>query len=217
MYQNSCLNRGFKCIFKIALDSKSTITQYRVPIFAPDQDRIGLISDAFTLCHANLMPCPITLNLLTYLPRELNWGPVTTALQHLERWRRVLKYAECFQLLAEFVKAVLLKPTAVVGWQNGIGSEEIRLLRPEVLLAAVLWEEPDAIQQAKQLLQTAVGNGTLVPADLREVAYTGAVLSGELTHWQYCWDRYVNLRGTAEGRTERLQLLRALGKTKDAW
>lgn len=50
-----------------------------------------------------------------------------------------------------------------------------------------------------------------------QVVYTGAVLSGEYTYWQYCWDRYVLLRGTPEGTTERLQLLRALGKTKDAW
>lgn len=180
------------------------------------QDRIGLISDAFTLCHANLLPCPITLNLVTYLPHEMNWGPVTTALQHLERWRRVLKYSECFHMMAEFVKAVLAKPAAVVGWTNS-GAEEVRLLRPEVLLASVLWEEPDAIQQARQLLQAAIGNNSLVAANLREVAYTGAVLAGELTHWQYCWKRYVSLRGTPEGLTERLQLLRALGKTKDAW
>lgn len=162
------------------------------------------------------MPCPITLNLLTYLPHELNWGPLTTGLQHLERWRRVLKYSECFQMLGEYVKAVLAKPVGVVGWSNG-GAEEIRLLRPEVLLADVLWEDPDAVQQAKLLLHTAMMNETLVPANLREVAYTGAVLAGELQHWQHCWDRYVQLRGTTEGLTERLQLLRALGKTKDAW
>lgn len=47
--------------------------------------------------------------------------------------------------------------------------------------------------------------------------YTGAVLSGEYTYWQYCWERYTSLRGSPEGTTERLQLLRALGKTKDAW
>lgn len=180
------------------------------------QDRIGLISDAFTLCHANLMPCPTTLDLIRYLPHELNWGPLTTALQHLEHWRRVLKYAECFHMLSEFIKALLAKPAAIVGWSNG-GAEPVRLLRPEVLLASVLWEEPDAIRQARQLLHEAIGNGTLVPANLREVAYTGAVLAGELTHWQYCWDRYVSLRGTTDALTERLQLLRALGKTKDAW
>lgn len=50
-----------------------------------------------------------------------------------------------------------------------------------------------------------------------KVVYTGAVLSGEYTFWQYCWERYISLRGSPEGTTERLQLLRALGKTKDAW
>lgn len=53
--------------------------------------------------------------------------------------------------------------------------------------------------------------------NVRQVVYTGAVLSGEYTFWQYCWERYISLRGSPEGTTERLQLLRALGKTKDAW
>lgn len=52
---------------------------------------------------------------------------------------------------------------------------------------------------------------------LLQVVYTGAVLSGEYTYWQYCWDKYTSLQGTPEGATERMQLLRALGKTKDAW
>lgn len=45
-----------------------------------------------------------------------------------------------------------------------------RLLRPELLLASVLWEEPDAIQQAKNLLHSAMTNNTLIPANLREVS-----------------------------------------------
>ncbi len=84
------------------------------------------------------MSCQITLNLISYLPTELNWGPITTALRHLEKWRRILKYSECFLMLTEFVKSILLKPSEIVGWNN-TGKEEIRLLRPEVLLASVLW------------------------------------------------------------------------------
>lgn len=133
------------------------------------QDRIGLISDAFTLCHANLMSCQITLNLISYLPTELNWGPITTALRHLEKWRRILKYSECFLMLTEFVKSILLKPSEVVGWNN-TGKEEIRLLRPEVLLAAVLWEDSTAISQAKQLLQNYLNNSSaVISPNLREV------------------------------------------------
>lgn len=54
-------------------------------------------------------------------------------------------------------------------------------------------------------------------ANLREVAYTGGVLSGEIDLWQHCWDRYISLHGRPDGAIERMQLLRALGKTKDAW
>lgn len=81
-------------------------------------DRIGLVSDAFTLCHANLMPCQITMELMTYLPKEQNWGPITTGLRHLEKWRRILKYSECFLMLTDAVKTILSKPVTRVGWNN---------------------------------------------------------------------------------------------------
>lgn len=47
--------------------------------------------------------------------------------------------------------------------------EIFRLLRPEVLLAAVLWEDSEAINQAKQLLHNFLNKGQVIPANLREV------------------------------------------------
>lgn len=80
------------------------------------KDRIGLISDAFTLCHANLLHCQITMELATYLPLENNWGPMAVGLRHLERWRRILKYSECFLMLTEFVRTILVKSISNLGW-----------------------------------------------------------------------------------------------------
>ncbi|XP_055677821.1 endoplasmic reticulum aminopeptidase 2 isoform X2 [Lutzomyia longipalpis] len=180
------------------------------------KDRIGLISDVFTLCHASLMPCPITMNLITYLPNETNWGPLTTGLRHLEQWRKILKYSECFLMLAEFVREILMRSIAGLGWKN-TGTDSAKLLRPEVLLASVLWEDPDAIKEAKNVLHLYLNNGTEIPTNFREVIYTGAVLSGEFTYWQYCWDRFNILLSQNEGYDERMELLRALGETKDAW
>lgn len=45
------------------------------------------------------------------------------------------------------------------------------MLRPEVLLAAVLWEDTEAINQAKQLLHNFLTLGTVIPANLREVCF----------------------------------------------
>ncbi|GAB0095617.1 Aminopeptidase [Sergentomyia squamirostris] len=180
------------------------------------KDRIGLISDVFTLCHSSLMSCPITMNLITYLPKETNWGPLTTGMRHLEQWRKILKYSECFLMLAEFVRGILTRSIAGLGWKNN-GTDSAKLLRPEVLLASVLWEDLDAIKQSKQILHLYLVNGTEIPANLREVIYTGAVLSGEFTYWQYCWDRFNVLLSQNEGHDERMELLRALGETKDAW
>ncbi|KAL9891800.1 endoplasmic reticulum aminopeptidase 2 isoform X2 [Glossina fuscipes] len=181
------------------------------------QDRLGLLSDAFTLCHANLLPCEITMNMIQYLPSETKWGPMTLALRHLEKWRRILKYSECFLMLSEFIKMKLSTIIDKIGW-NDEGVEATRLMRPEVLLASVLWEDIDSVTKSKNLLnQFLFYNGSAISPNLREVVYTGSILSGEYIYWQHCWDRFVTLQRNSESYVERMQLLRALGRTKDAW
>ncbi|XP_052837377.1 endoplasmic reticulum aminopeptidase 2 isoform X4 [Drosophila gunungcola] len=181
------------------------------------EDRLGLLSDAFTLCHANLLPCEITMNMIQYLPSETHYGPMALALRHLEKWRRILKYSECFLMLSEFIKMKISTVMEKVGWSDD-GDVATRLLRPEVLLASVLWEDIDSITKAKNMLnQYLYYNGSAISPNLREVVYTGSILSGEYIYWQHCWERFVNLQRTSETFVERMQLLRALGRTKDAW
>ncbi|EDS40362.1 alanyl aminopeptidase [Culex quinquefasciatus] len=177
------------------------------------QDRVGLVSDIFTLCHANLLSCDYAMDLIAYFPKEQDWGPVLVGFKHLEKWRKILKYSECYLVLAEYIRQNLAKSILELTW-NDTGKEEIKLLRPTVLLNAVLWEEPDAIKNAKELMND---QGS-IPPNLRSVAYIGSVLSGEIRYWQDCWSLYTKLRAEKDvGSEERMQLLRALGVTKDAW
>lgn len=85
-------------------------------ILRTPQDRLGLLSDAFTLCHANLLPCEITMSMIQYLPSETHYGPMALAVRHLEKWRRILKYSECFLMLSEFIKMKISTVMEKVGW-----------------------------------------------------------------------------------------------------
>ncbi|XP_055637883.1 endoplasmic reticulum aminopeptidase 2 isoform X2 [Toxorhynchites rutilus septentrionalis] len=177
------------------------------------QDRVGLVSDIFTLCHANLLPCDFAMDLISYFPKEQDWGPVLVGLKHLEKWRKILKYSECYLVLAEYIRQNLAKSIQELTW-NDTGKEELKLLRPAVLLSAVLWEEPEAIRNAKELMN----DQSSIPPNLRSVAYIGSVLSGEIRYWQDCWALYNSMRREKDiGSEERMELLRALGVTKDAW
>jgi hypothetical protein len=89
---------------------------------------MGLISDSFSLCHANLLSCDVTLELLAYLHKDLQWAPVYTGLKNLEKWRKILKYSESYMLLAEFGKSILVKLVNEIGWADE-GTDEIRMLR----------------------------------------------------------------------------------------
>jgi ERAP1-like C-terminal domain len=133
------------------------------------KDRMGLISDSFALCHSNLMDCNSTLELLSYLPKERSYGPMVVAINHFEKWRRILKYTECYLFLNEYMKATLAKSVKEFGWKD-VGSDEVKLIRPQILLASVLWENTDSIKEAKTLLYGQLMNGTKIAPNLREVS-----------------------------------------------
>ena len=65
------------------------------------------------------------MNLISYLPKERDWGPLSTGLRHLEQWRRILKYSEGYLLLAEYVKVLLGRTVVELGWNNN-GKDEIK-------------------------------------------------------------------------------------------
>ncbi|XP_058124013.1 aminopeptidase N [Anopheles ziemanni] len=181
------------------------------------QDRVGLVSDIFTLCHANLIPCHAAMELISYFPKEKEWGPIVLGTSHLEKWRKILKYSECYLVLAEYVRQNLAKSIQVLGWEDS-GEDEAKLLRPVLMLSAALWEEADTIKFAKALVSNFTAHAVPIPPNLRAVAYIGSVLSGEFQYWQFCWDRYISVRREKSSvLEERMELLRALGVTKDAW
>lgn len=134
------------------------------------KDRMGLISDAFALCHSNLLDCSTTLEITSYLPKERSWGPMVVAIKHFEKWRKILKYTECSLLLTEYMKAILTKAVSDIGWKDS-GTDETRLLRPQILLASVLWEQQESIKEAKSILHSHLINATVIPPNLREVFF----------------------------------------------
>uniref|UniRef100_A0A182QSM3 Aminopeptidase n=1 Tax=Anopheles farauti TaxID=69004 RepID=A0A182QSM3_9DIPT len=181
------------------------------------QDRVGLVSDIFTLCHANLIPCHAAMELISYFPKEKEWGPIVLGTSHLEKWRKILKYSECYLVLAEYVRQNLVKSIQILGWED-TGEDETKLLRPVLMLSAALWEEADTIKFAKGLVTNFTTHSVPIPPNLRAVAYIGSVMSGEIQYWQFCWDRYIAVRREKSSvLEERMELLRALGVTKDAW
>lgn len=59
---------------------------------------------------------------------------MTTGLRHLERWRRILKYSECFLMLTEVVKQILKKPVQTMGWTNS-GKDEVKYVYYSICIA----------------------------------------------------------------------------------
>lgn len=66
--------------------------------------------------------------MIPYLPNETKWGPLTLALRHLEKWRRILKYSECFLMLSEFIKIHLTTIIEKIGVIDE-GGVEIQLVK----------------------------------------------------------------------------------------
>lgn len=67
------------------------------------------------------------------------------------------------------------------------------------------------------MLAAFISNRTMVSPNLREVIYTGSILSGDIALWSYCWDRFYDLTTNNGPNVERRELIRALGETKNSW
>ncbi|XP_055909262.1 endoplasmic reticulum aminopeptidase 2 [Eupeodes corollae] len=215
------LNSGQSSFYRVLYDEGNW--QKIIEVLVKDhkqlspEDRVGLLSDGFTLCHANLLSCEIILNMIPYLQNETKWGPITLAVRHLENWRRILKYSECFLMLSEFIKLQFSSIIERIGYLDE-GDIETKMVRPGVLLALVLWEDGDVIKKSKTIFNQFINErNEHIPPNLREAIYTGAILSGEYVYWQFCWEKFLTLQTTPGNFTERMQLVRALGRTKDVW
>ncbi|XP_063592167.1 endoplasmic reticulum aminopeptidase 1-like [Penaeus indicus] len=175
-------------------------------------DRASLLDDAFTLVKAGTINATVALNLSLYLKRESLYIPWHTALNHLFSWVQLLFNYPAHTLMLEYIHILILPHYERVGWMD-TGTHIERLLRSEILMAAVECGNIHAIEEAQKRFAAWRNKNESIPPNLRSVVYKTGVRYGTEEDWRHCWQVY----NTSSIPSEKSLMLKAMAQTRDPW
>ncbi|XP_037789937.1 endoplasmic reticulum aminopeptidase 1-like [Penaeus monodon] len=168
-------------------------------------DRASLLDDAFTLVKAGTINATVALNLSLYLKRESLYIPWHTALNHLFSWVQLLFNYPAHTLMLEYIHILILPHYERVGWMD-TGTHIERLLRSEILMAAVECGNIHAIEEAQKRFAAWRNKNESIPPNLRSVVYKTGVRYGTEEDWRHCWQVY----NTSSIPSEKSLMLKAI-------
>ncbi|XP_060872010.1 endoplasmic reticulum aminopeptidase 1-like [Metopolophium dirhodum] len=175
-------------------------------------DRASLIDDIFTLCRAGILNVTVPLELSKYLYKERDFVPWATALEHFENWSKFLSESSPYKLFLDYTKSLLGPVARSVGWDDQ-GTHLEKLMRSQILSAAIIYGIEDVVKEAKNRFEEWMYENKRVPPNLREVIYLAGIIYGDVKEWNFCWDKYNQSRVPSE----RQLLLTVLGASNDPW
>ncbi|XP_050726718.1 endoplasmic reticulum aminopeptidase 1-like isoform X3 [Eriocheir sinensis] len=218
-------NVGQRGFFRVSYDPTSWATLINLlhtnHTALPSADRANLIDDVFTLVNpfctatqswAGTINGSLALELSLYLKEETRYIPWHTALGHLFQWVQLIFNYPAHTLMLEYIHTLILPHYHRIGW-NDTGTHLERLLRSEILSAAVRCRNTHAIKEAKRMFAEWRNTGKFIPPNLREVVYGSGVRYGIEDDWRHCWDVY----NTSTIPSEKNLMLKALAQTRDPW
>ncbi|XP_045619599.1 endoplasmic reticulum aminopeptidase 1 isoform X2 [Procambarus clarkii] len=179
--------------------------------FSP-ADRASLIDDVFTLVKAGTISAAVALDLSVYLKEETKYIPWHTALSHLFQWVQLIFNYPAHTLMLDYIHTLVQPHYERIGW-NDTGTHIERLLRSEVLWAAVQCGNTHAIQEAQKWFSAWRSNSYTIPPNLRSVVYSTGVRYGTEEDWRHCWHVY----NTSSVPSEKGLMLQAMAQTRDPW
>lgn len=185
-----------------------------VNVLAPE-DRASLIHNIFALSRLGRVSFRQVLNLLNYLPKEMETTPVTEALMQLNSIFRLLSKRHELDLVSRMKTYILnqfgtLMDTQTWGEEESVSKQE---LRSAVLETACRLGQENCIQKAKDLFkQYLESNGTKrIPGDLQRVVFNVAAQSNSDD-----WESLLSMHGHVTYDSEKRNMLLGLASTQDA-
>ncbi|XP_042237280.1 endoplasmic reticulum aminopeptidase 1-like isoform X3 [Homarus americanus] len=219
------VNVGQRGFYRVSYDmagweALNNVLQTNIDTLSP-ADRASLIDDVFTLVNpfcttiqnwAGTVSATVALDLSLYLKKETKYIPWHTALGHLFKWVRLIFNYPAHTLMLDYIHTLVRPHYETIGW-NDTGTHLERLLRSEVLWAAVQCGNSHAIQEAQQRFSSWRTNNDSIPPNLRSVVYSTGVRYGTEEDWRHCWQVY----NSSSIPSEKGLMLKAMAQTRDPW
>lgn len=189
----------------------------------PVLGRVQLLSDAFALAWTNHVDYSTALNLASYLQREREYLPLSTALKALSKIENVLKRSPEYGAFQKFVRRLIGETYEKAGGlavKRIVNEQDLNSVKMQVTTSswACRMKVPGCEEHAIELFQQWMDTpnpdeNNPIPLDLRRTVYCVGISRGSVLHWRFALAR----KQRANVATARDVLLHALTCTKEVW
>lgn len=189
----------------------------------PVMGRVQLVADAFELAWTDRLEYNTALELVSYLHRETDYLPISTALRALGKIENVVKRSPEYGAYQKFVRRLISDQYVKAGGMAAkkiLNADDLLSVHMQVLTSrwACRMNVPGCEDNAIDLLQQWMDTknpdqNNPIPLDLRGTVYCVALERGGVAHWRFVLAR----RQRSQVPSERLALLYALACTREVW
>ncbi|XP_037296182.1 aminopeptidase N isoform X3 [Manduca sexta] len=189
----------------------------------PVLGRVQLLSDAFALAATNRLDYTTTLKLASYLQRETDYLPLSTALKALSKIETVLKRTPDYGAFQKYVRKLIrssYERSGGLAVGKILNGDDLNSVKMQVMTSS--WAcrmkvpgcEENAVRLFNQWMETEnPDENNPIPLDLRTAVYCAGVSRGSVREWRFVLAR----KQRANVAAARAQLLAALACTREVW
>jgi len=182
-------------------------------------NRAQIIDDALNLARAGLLDYPIALRQTEYLSLEVDYIPWKAAFNGFKYLENMLKRSPGWGDLRSYLATALQPLLNKLGFEERPGedflSEKLRIS----LLAALCGQgNQQCTEFSIYLLDEWMSypdpdSSSPIPTSLQSTLLCTGIAAGNLTHWDFLWQRYLN----SNNANEKAKIMGALACTKEIW
>lgn len=172
-----------------------------------EQDRFGIVRDAFVLSEAGLMSSDLALNIATAYKNDTSYIVWADLAGELGKIKNLLFGTDAYEKFQEFSLSLFSEIGVKVGWEKKKDeNHSVTLLRSIILGVLGNNGDKNTIKKAQELLELDKTGKKKISSDLRGMVYSLVSRNGGIKEYEYFLKRYKE----ETFQEEKDRLLRAL-------
>jgi len=182
-------------------------------------NRAQILNDAFNLARAGLLDYPTALAVTKYLSSEEDFIPWKAALDGFQYLESMMSRSAGWGAIRAYILSFLNPLYLRLGFQGKPGEtfleEKLRVSMLEVLCRL---EHPECLQKSALLFQEWMAlpnpdSNNPIPAAIRSTVLCSGIAKGDVSHWDFLWQRYL----VSNNANEKTNILSALACSREVW
>ncbi|CAB4066589.1 ANPEP [Lepeophtheirus salmonis] len=179
-------------------------------------NRAQIIDDALNLARSGRLDYNISLSVTSYLAKENNYVPWSSALTGMSYLEKMLRRTAAYGNFKEYIKKLITPIYNDLGYEPKDTDNHLeKLLRVKVIDWACKVGLEDCLNRVKGDFDTWKASPDInkIGVDIRSKVYCYAIAEGSQDEWEFLWRQYLQ----SDVASDKVIMLSALSCTKEIW